>query len=65
MKEISKIFSEMAEAGKLLLVVTHDFEFLIQCCTHIFYIENSERSEFFSIEERMPSEILKMMVKRV
>ena len=64
MMSISSIFTDLAKQGKVLLVVTHDFEFLTQCCTHILYMENARRNEFFPIQEKAASELLEMMSNR-
>lgn len=61
MLRITSILKEMADAGKVLFVVTHDFEFLTKCCTHILYMENAGRNEFFSIQEKTGVELLDMM----
>lgn len=61
MVKISSIFEGMAAEGKILMVVTHDYEFMMQCCTHVLYMENAAKNEFFAINEKSPAELLEMM----
>ena len=40
MVRMAKLLRQLAEAGKLVIVVTHDEEFLAECCTEIVILIN-------------------------
>lgn len=61
MKQIAKLLREMAALGKVLVIVTHDFEFLAECCTHVFHMMSNGETDFFGVRERTVEEILDMM----
>ena len=42
MKEVSKNLKQLNGQGKSLFVITHDLEFIMECCTHILHLENGK-----------------------
>lgn len=42
MKQVAALMKELQEAGKTLLVITHDPEFILHGCTHVLQMEAGE-----------------------
>ncbi|MDF2988541.1 MAG: transporter related [Eubacterium sp.] len=42
MHEVAQNLRQLARMGKSLLVITHDPEFILSCCTHMLQIENGQ-----------------------
>lgn len=57
MKSVSKIIREMSASGKSIIVVTHDYEFLLKCCTHAMYMKNHKTNDFFPITDKTKNKL--------
>lgn len=58
MQEVAGNLSKLADMGKCVLVVTHDPEFILSCCTHVLQIEEgkivrNEPLDAFGIKETL------------
>jgi energy-coupling factor transport system ATP-binding protein len=49
MARLVSMLHKMAEKGKLVFVISHDYEFLVNCCTRIINIENGNVQEDFEL----------------
>ena len=47
MLQVSELLHELSAEGKVLLVVSHDYEFLMETCTHICCLKEGEMWFFF------------------
>lgn len=61
MKNVSDLLYELSEAGKTLLVTTHDYEFLMLTCTHICFLKEGSVAEFFEVNEKSTSKIYNIL----
>ena len=51
MKNVSHLLTSLAENDKTLFVTTHDYEFLLEACTHILYLDNKGIKDYFKVEK--------------
>lgn len=49
MIQVSKLFHTLSEMGKIIFVVTHDYEFLMAACTRVIHLDNGELKEDYSL----------------
>lgn len=49
MKETAELFRSLL-GKRTLLIITHDPELILSCCTHVLHMENGEVSEFYSLD---------------
>ena len=45
MKEVADEFVTKQEMGKNSLVITHDYELIVSCCTHILHLAHGVEQE--------------------
>jgi len=51
MQNVSDLLHELSSAGKVLLVTSHDYEFLMAACTHICHLKDGEAADYFPVNE--------------
>ena len=51
MLRVSSLLHELSSEGKVLLVTTHDYEFLMATCTHICYLKDGEVADFYPVND--------------
>jgi energy-coupling factor transport system ATP-binding protein len=61
MKNITKLFREMASTGKSIVLTSHDYEFLLSACTHICHIKGSEGCDTFSLDNSTTTKLLNIL----
>lgn len=49
MKETAALFQSLL-GKRTLLIITHDPELILSCCTHVLHLENGGASEFYSLD---------------
>lgn len=49
MEETSHSIRKLSQAGKTVLIVTHDPEFILSCCTHILHIEKGRVKDSYPL----------------
>lgn len=52
MKKVSKMLKELAEMGKIIFVVTHDYEFICSCCNRIIHFDGGIIKDDFQINQK-------------
>ncbi len=50
MKEVAQELSTLREMGKTSLVITHDYELIASCCTHVLHLEHGEVQEEYALD---------------
>ncbi len=50
MHQVADRLNDLAEKGKIVFVVTHDYEFLLTSCTRILYLQEGVIAEDFALE---------------
>ena len=52
MKEVAKELTAIQNMGKTSLVITHDYELIVSCCTHILHLEHGEIQEQYALDKK-------------
>ncbi|MFA5659349.1 MAG: energy-coupling factor ABC transporter ATP-binding protein [Oscillospiraceae bacterium] len=58
MKEVAGTIKRLREAGKTILVITHDSELIGECCDHVIHLENGAVSGSFSLDDDGQTKLL-------
>jgi energy-coupling factor transporter ATP-binding protein EcfA2 len=51
MNEVANALLTLKQAGKTNLVITHDYELILQSCTYILHLENGKVQEQYSLDD--------------
>ena len=51
MKEVASQLVQLSQEGKLLFLITHDYELICQCCNHILHIESGMVADNYRLDE--------------
>lgn len=49
MVRVSNQLRRIAESGRAVFVISHDYEFILQCCTRVIYLEQGKITEDFAV----------------
>ena len=52
MKEVAKELTAIQDMGKTSLVITHDYELIVSCCTYVLHLEHGEIQEQYILDEK-------------
>ena len=50
MKEVANELIILQEMGKTALVITHDYELIVSCCTHVLHLEHGMVQEQYALD---------------
>ena len=50
MKEVADELITIQEMGKTSLVITHDYELIVSCCTHVLHLEHGVVQEQYALD---------------
>ena len=64
MKNVSALLHELSEAGKTLLVTSHDYEFLMSTCTHICYLKAGHVEDYFEVQKETACKIYRILFQK-
>lgn len=51
MKEVAKELENLRKMGKTSIVITHDYELISSCCTHVLHLEHGKVMEQYPLDE--------------
>lgn len=51
MQKVADILKELRRQGQTLLVVTHDPEFILRCCTHVLQMEDGKNTASYPLDD--------------
>ena len=57
MKQCSRLIRKLAEEGRLVFVVSHDLEFLMDCCDDVVLMEKGEITEQYPLDQNTQSRL--------
>ncbi|MFD3158170.1 ABC transporter ATP-binding protein [Haloimpatiens sp. FM7330] len=52
MKQVTKLFTKLASMGKIIFVVTHDYEFISSVCNRIFHFDDGMLKDDFLLNDK-------------
>lgn len=64
MHRVRHLFQKMAAEGKTLLVISHDYEFLVATCERVLCLFDGYRSECFAVTEQNKKRLAEVMQTR-
>ena len=50
MKEVADELITIQEMGKTSLIITHDYELIVSCCTHVLHLEHGMVQEQYAMD---------------
>lgn len=55
MVRLAALIRRLADSGKIIFIVTHDYEFVCRTCTRVLHLDNGGiRDDLFVTEETLP-----------
>lgn len=51
MKKVSGLISKLSKMGKIIFIVTHDYEFISLCCDRVVHLDNGKMIEDYKLDE--------------
>lgn len=64
MLRVRNLFQEMSAEGKTLLIISHDYEFLLATCQRVLCLFDDYRSECFAVTEQTKEHLADVMQMR-
>lgn len=58
MKRVARQIEGLKKHGKTVLIVTHDYEFILSCCDYIIHMNNGEVKETYVLNEKTIGKLL-------
>ena len=65
MKIVSKLLKDLANSGKIIIVVTHDYEFLIDACDKVMHLKNNDQVTNIIVNSKNKETIRKTLNKEI
>ncbi|HCW52293.1 MAG TPA: ABC transporter ATP-binding protein [Clostridium sp.] len=50
MKKVSNLIKRLSELGKIIFIVTHDYEFISLCCNRVVHLDNGQMLEDYYLD---------------
>ena len=63
MVQVSNMILKLAESGKVIFVVTHDYEFISLACSRIIHFDNKQKCEDYPIDSSNSEKLKEFFVK--
>lgn len=61
MRNVSKILKELHHGGKLIFVITHDLEFLLNTCDRVIHLKNRTAAEDFTLNQHTVAKLKSLL----
>ena len=61
MQRVKDLFEKMSADGKTILVISHDYEFILATCTSIMSVQDNRVCDVFSLYEKNRKKLIKSM----
>jgi energy-coupling factor transport system ATP-binding protein len=62
MRRVAAMLQKVAEEGKTVFVITHDYEFIVHTCTRILYLNGGKISDDFSLNDSSLEQLKKFFM---
>lgn len=62
MNQVTDLLVDAAKSGKLIFVISHDYEFLINTCTRIVSLDDGKIAEDFSMNQENQKKLYSIMI---
>lgn len=63
MKETAALIRSLL-GKRTVLIVTHDPELILSCCTHVLHMENGGASEFYLLDDRSGRRLIDFFIRQ-
>lgn len=63
MSEVARQLETLRQMGKTSIVVTHDYELIVSCCTHILHMEHGEVQEQYPLDREGAERLKKFFIE--
>lgn len=61
MRRVADLLRKIADKGKTILVITHDPEFIVECCDNIALLKDGEITTFLPLYQLNNQDIIELM----
>jgi energy-coupling factor transport system ATP-binding protein len=51
MRQVANVVNQITTLGRTALVITHDPEFILRCCSHVLHLEDGRVREHYALDE--------------
>lgn len=51
MEQVADMIEELVRIGKIVFVITHDYEFILKCCDYIIHLENGIVKDSYMLDD--------------
>lgn len=65
MRSVSKIFEKLNQSGKIIFIISHDLEFLLNTCGRIVHIHDGKVAEDFLLTDQTVDKLKTLLFKEV
>ena len=63
MSEVAKQLETLRRMQKTSIVITHDYELIVSCCTHILHLEHGEVQTQYPLDEAGADRLKKFFIE--
>jgi len=60
MKKVADQMNELKKIGKTVLIVTHDYEFILKCCDCVIHMEDGKVKDAYELNEETRAKLAKL-----
>lgn len=60
MTQVAGLVKELASMGKIIFIVTHDYEFVCRTCTRVLHVDHGEQCEDILVSPTKEKEMKKL-----
>ena len=64
MQEVAMTLQHLQQMGKTVLVITHDYELIASCCTHVLHLESGKVQEQYRLDQEGFKRLRQFFIRR-
>ena len=64
MQEVAMTLQNLQQMGKTVLVITHDYELIVSCCTHVLHLESGKVQEQYRLDQEGFKRLRQFFIRR-